>query len=150
MLPYGAELLIFVSLSPLKLPKGVFYLLPALNIAKSTQLRELLLLLRLRVLLTRSMGPSHDEVVDIVIVDFRTIVDSWVRDVASDVVDDVCHNLAILLGHGGCGLLNDVLGRGSGLFGICMGLGLSFWLVLFVNHWLRTWPSFLRLLRLSL
>jgi hypothetical protein len=70
--------------------------------------------------------------------------------VAPDVVDDVCHNLAVLLGHGGCGLLNDLLGRGPRLFGICLGLGLSFWLVVFVHYWLRTWPSFLGLLRLSL
>lgn len=125
-------------------------MLPALHITKSTQLRELLLLLLLRFLLTRSRRPSHDEVVDIVIVDLRAIVDSWVRDVAPDVVDDVCHNLAILLGHGGCGLLNHLLGRGSGLFGIRLGLGLSFWLVVFVHHWLRTWPSFLGLLWLSL
>jgi hypothetical protein len=106
--------------------------------------------LLLRFLFTRSRRPSHDEVVDVVIVDLRAIVDSWIGDVAADVVNDVCHNLAILLGNGGCGLLNDLLGRGPGLFSIRLGLGLSFWLVVFVHHGLRAWPSFLGLLRLSL
>lgn len=88
----------------------------------------------LRFLLTRGRRPSHDEVVDVVIVDLRAIVDSGIGDVTADVVDDVCHNLAILLGHGGCGLLDHLLGRGPGLFGIRLGLGLSFWLVVFVRH----------------
>jgi len=108
------------------------------------------LLLLLRFLLPRSRRPGHDEVVDVVIVDLRAIVDSWIGDVAADVVDDVCHNLAILLGHGGCGLLDHLLGRGPGLFGIRLGFGLSFWLVVFVRHGLRAWPSFLWLLGLSL
>ena len=108
-------------------------MLPALDVAESAQLRELLLLL-LRFLLTRCRRPSHDEVVDIVIIDLRAIVDSRVRDVTPDVVDDVCNNLAILLCHRGCGLLNHLLGRWPGLPGIPLGLGFSLWLVVFVHH----------------
>jgi hypothetical protein len=54
--------------------------------------------------------------------------------VAADIIDNVCHNLAILLGHGGCGLLNDLFGRGPGLFGIRLGLGLGFCLVVFFRN----------------
>ena len=104
----------------------------------------------LRFLLARGRCARHDEVVDIVVVDLRAIVDSGVGDVAADVVDDVCHDLAVLLGHGGRGLLDNLLGGGPGLFGMGLGLGLSFWLVVLVRHWLLAWPAFLWLLRFGL
>lgn len=107
-------------------------------------------MLLLRFLLARGRRPRHDEVVDIVIVNLRAIVDSGVGDVAADVVDDVCHYLAILLGHGGRGLLDHLFGGGPGLFGMGLGFGLSFWLVVFIRHWLGAWPTFLWLLRFSL
>jgi hypothetical protein len=110
----------------------------------SAQLGELLLLLRF--LVPRGRRPGHDEFVDVVIVNLREIVDSGVGDVAKDVFDDACHNLPILLGRGGLGLLFHLLVGGPGLFGI----GLMFWLVVFVCHWLRAWPAFIGLLSLSL
>lgn len=104
----------------------------------------------MRFLLARGRRPRHDEVVDVVIIDLRAIVDSGVGDVAANVVDDVGHDLAVLLGHGGRGLLDHLLGGGSGLFGMGLGFGLSFWLIVLVCHWLRARPTFLWLLRFCL
>lgn len=66
----------------------------------------------MRFLLARGRRPRHDEVVDVVIVNLRAIVDSWLGDMKPDIVDDVCHNLAILLVNGGRALLDQILGGG--------------------------------------
>ena len=71
-------------------PARVIYLFPTLHIAKSAHLGELLILLMF--LLARGRRSRHDEVVDVVIVNLRAIVDSGVGDVAPDVVVDVYNN----------------------------------------------------------
>jgi len=101
-------------------------------------------MLHRRFLLPRGRRPRHYEIVDIVIVDLRAIVDGGVGDVAADVIDNVGHDLAVMLGHGGRGLLDHLIGGRPGLFG--MGFGVGFWLIVLVCHWLRAWPALIGLL----
>lgn len=61
----------------------------------------------MRFLITGRRRASHDVVIDIIIVDFGTIVDGRVGNVAAYVIDNVCHYLAILLCN--CGSLLDHL-----------------------------------------
>ena len=74
------------------------------------------MLLLLRSLLARGSCPAHDAVVNIIIVNLRAIFYNWERDVAQDVVDSVCQNLAVLLAHDRFGLHDDLLGGRPGLF----------------------------------
>ena len=101
-------------------------------------------MLLLRFLLPRGRRPRHYEIVDIVIVNLRAIVDGGVGDVAADVIDDVGHDLAVMLGHGGRGLLDHLIGGGPGLFG--MGFGFGFRLIVLVCHWLRARAALICLL----
>jgi hypothetical protein len=103
-------------------------------------------LLLLRFLLPRGRRPRHYEIVDIVIVDLRAIVYGGVGDVAADVIDNVGHDLAVMLGHGGRGLLDHLIGGGPRLFGMRLGFGFGFRLVVLVCHWLRAWPALICLL----
>ena len=90
----------------------------------------------LRSLLARGSCPAHDAVVNIIIVNLRAIFYNWERDVAQDVVDNVCQNLAVLLAHGRFGLLEDLLGGRPGLFWHSPRFCLSFRLIFFVHDWL--------------
>ena len=65
---------------------------------------------------------------------------------AADVIDNVGHDLAVMLGHGGRGLLDHLIGGGPGLFGMGLGFGFGFWLIVLVCHWLRARAALIGLL----